>query len=45
MWGAGKQHFIGSFIKEVDAARAYDMAVLRLRGQVRGSTVLCGIRW
>ena len=36
MWGNGKQHFIGSFDKEVEAARAYDRAVLRFRGQVGG---------
>jgi hypothetical protein len=23
-WGGGKQHFVGSFTSEVDAARAYD---------------------
>ncbi|GIL94369.1 hypothetical protein Vretimale_593, partial [Volvox reticuliferus] len=33
VWGGGKQHFIGSFTEEVEAARAYDRAVLRLRGQ------------
>lgn len=33
VWGGGKQHFIGSFVSEVEAARAYDKAVLRLRGQ------------
>ena len=32
VWGGGKQHFIGSFVDEVEAARAYDKAVLRLRG-------------
>ena len=31
--GGGKQHFIGSFTSEIEAARAYDKAVLRLRGQ------------
>jgi len=35
VWGGGKQHFIGSFVSENEAARAYDKAVLRLRGQVR----------
>lgn len=35
VWGGGKQHFIGSFTSETEAARAYDKAVLRLRGQVR----------
>lgn len=33
VWGCGKQHFIGSFQNELEAARAYDVAVLRLRGQ------------
>ncbi len=33
LWGGGKLHFIGSFMSEVEAARAYDRAVLRLRGQ------------
>ncbi|MEW5302671.1 MAG: hypothetical protein WDW36_005432 [Sanguina aurantia] len=33
VWGGGKQHFIGSFTAEGEAARSYDMAVLRLRGQ------------
>uniref|UniRef100_A0A7S3QSY1 AP2/ERF domain-containing protein n=1 Tax=Dunaliella tertiolecta TaxID=3047 RepID=A0A7S3QSY1_DUNTE len=33
VWGGGKQHFIGSFTSETEAARAYDKAVLRLRGQ------------
>jgi hypothetical protein len=42
VWGGGKQHFIGSFTDEVDAARAYDRAVLRLRGQVRDG---CGCEW
>jgi hypothetical protein len=23
-WGGGKQHFVGSFTSELDAARAYD---------------------
>jgi hypothetical protein len=23
-WGGGKQHFVGSFTSEMDAARAYD---------------------
>ena len=33
VWGNGRQHFIGSFVDEVEAARAYDRAILRLRGQ------------
>ncbi|KAJ9523853.1 hypothetical protein QJQ45_020050, partial [Haematococcus lacustris] len=32
VWGGGKQHFIGSYGSEVEAARAYDKAVLQLRG-------------
>lgn len=33
VWGSGRQRFIGSFQQEIEAARAYDRAVLRLRGQ------------
>ncbi|KAK9808652.1 hypothetical protein WJX72_001315 [[Myrmecia] bisecta] len=32
VWGEGKQHFVGSFDCELDAARGYDRAILRLRG-------------
>ncbi|WIA17417.1 hypothetical protein OEZ85_014270 [Tetradesmus obliquus] len=31
-WGGGKQHFVGSFTSELDAARAYDKAILKLGG-------------
>jgi hypothetical protein len=34
VWGNGRQHFVGSFLDELDAARAYDRAILKLRGQV-----------
>eukprot|EP00798_Chlamydomonas_sp_ICE-L_P011111 gene11111-18734_t len=33
VWGGGKQHFVGSYSSELEAAREYDKAVLRLRGQ------------
>lgn len=33
VWGNGKQHFIGSFEREAEAAKEYDKAVLRIRGQ------------
>jgi hypothetical protein len=29
-WGGGKQHFVGSFRSEMDAARAYDKVRLLL---------------
>ena len=32
VWGGGRQNFVGSFDEEATAARAYDHAVLRLRG-------------
>ena len=33
VWGNGRQHFIKSFESEVEAAHAYDGAILRLRGR------------
>jgi len=41
VWGGGKQHFIGSYTSEVEAARGYDKAVLRLRGQVCACVCVC----
>ena len=32
VWGGGRQNFCGSFMHEADAARAYDRAVVRMRG-------------
>lgn len=31
-WGSGRQHFVGSFSSAIDAARAYDKAILKLGG-------------
>ncbi len=32
MWDKKRQHFVGSYADEVEAARAYDHAVLRKKG-------------
>jgi hypothetical protein len=37
VWGAGKQHFVGAYPTEVEAARAYDKAILKMRGSVSGT--------
>jgi hypothetical protein len=31
-WGGGRQHFVGSFSSAIEAARAYDKAILKLGG-------------